>query len=442
VSQNLRSSLNRNACTLPPKALCHPVRPPHISPPAIVESLHPLYRVAFLVMGLILVSILIAFFGIDAQAQQPTDANLSLLKVDLRDPVVAGQDSQRYVLQVSNAGPDTATNVVLTDVLPPDVGFLLVLTTQGSCSESGGVVTCMLGSVLVDAPAFVEIEVTIPASVVGTIANSAIVSADQVDPDPADNTDAEETTVLSEADLSLVKDGTPGQVVPGELLTYTLTISNAGPSDAHNLVLTDSLPAEVAFVSATPPPSPGSDPPTWNLGTLPVGESRVLTLTVQVQSWVTRTFTNTAVVTTTSTDPDPADNEDSHQTTPLEPQASLSVLKVGDPAAVAPGELVTYTLVVSNAGPSDAQDVVVTDDLPAEVSLVDANPAPDASPDPLTWNLGTVAAGESKSITVVVRVYQQCDGHGDHLRSRSPGQPGRRDDGGAGAQGRPGGEQE
>jgi uncharacterized repeat protein (TIGR01451 family) len=120
------------------------------------------------------------------------------------------------------------------------------------------------------------------------------------------------------ADVSIVKDGRPGTVTPGSLeyLTYTLTVHNAGPFDAENVRVTDTLPAEVfspptgTLVLPNPPGTvyvPGTarlpGKVWWDLGTLAAGATEVLMVGVEVQDWVTQTFTNTVVVTTTTYDP-------------------------------------------------------------------------------------------------------------------------------------------
>ena len=138
----------------------------------------------------------------------------------------------------------------LTDTLPAGVTFDSATPTQGTCSESSGTVTCALGTIADGADAGVEI--TVRPSGPGTLTNQAAVTSDLADPDSADTTASAETTVRSVADLSLTKSDAPDPVLAGELLTYTLGVSNGGPRDATNTTLTDTLPAGVTFDSATP----------------------------------------------------------------------------------------------------------------------------------------------------------------------------------------------
>jgi uncharacterized repeat protein (TIGR01451 family) len=84
--------------------------------------------------------------------------------------------------------------------------------------------------------------------------------------------------------------------------------------------------------------------------------------------------------------------------------ADVTISKTDDVDPVAQGGRLVYTLVYTNNGPSPAENVVVSDTLPPEVVFVDAVPAEDSGPNPLVWNLGTLAVGQSGTITVAVTV--------------------------------------
>lgn len=119
-------------------------------------------------------------------------ADLAVTKQDSPDPVFVG-NSLTYTIPVTNNGPFPATGVTLIDTLPAGVTFVSSNSSQGSCTETGGVVTCILGNLANGASATVEIVVTPTAN--GTITNTASVSGNELDPNPANNTDTETTTV-------------------------------------------------------------------------------------------------------------------------------------------------------------------------------------------------------------------------------------------------------
>jgi uncharacterized repeat protein (TIGR01451 family) len=120
-----------------------------------------------------------------------SSADLSLTKSDSPDPVTVGQELT-YTITVSNAGPDAAQNVSVTDTLPAGVTFGSASASQGTCSGTA-TVTCSLGTIAASGSATVTIKVTPTAA--GTLSNTASVSSTTADPDSVDTSDTEETTV-------------------------------------------------------------------------------------------------------------------------------------------------------------------------------------------------------------------------------------------------------
>lgn len=119
--------------------------------------------------------------------------DLAVTQTDSPDPVNVASPLN-YQLLVSNNGPDPATGVTVVDTLPAGVTFQSASSTQGSCSESGGIVTCVLGPMAAGANATINVTVTAPV-ITGTITNSAIVSGNEPDPIAGNNASNEATTV-------------------------------------------------------------------------------------------------------------------------------------------------------------------------------------------------------------------------------------------------------
>ncbi|MGH2978552.1 MAG: DUF11 domain-containing protein, partial [Solirubrobacterales bacterium] len=240
-------------------------------------------------------------------------ADLTLTKSDSPDPVPAGE-LLTYALSAHNSGPQEATGVTLTDTLPAGVTFESATPTQGSCSETGGTVTCALGTLADEATAGVEIQVR--PSTPGPITNQADVTSDAHDPNTADNSTSADTTVDPAADLSLTKSDAPDPVLAGELVAYTLTAHNAGPQDATDVTLTDTLPGGVAFDSASPSQgscSEASGTVTCALGTL--ADEATATVEIRARPSAPGTVTNQAGVSSTIGDPNAANNSASADTT-------------------------------------------------------------------------------------------------------------------------------
>jgi uncharacterized repeat protein (TIGR01451 family) len=120
-------------------------------------------------------------------------ADLAITKADSTDPVKVRQPLT-YRLTVTNSGPSSATGVTVTDTLPSGVTFGSASASQGSCSGTS-TVTCALGTLGNGASATVTITVTPTAT--GTLTNTASVQGTEADPNTANNTDAESTTVTT-----------------------------------------------------------------------------------------------------------------------------------------------------------------------------------------------------------------------------------------------------
>ncbi len=138
--------------------------------------------------------------------QLPTlEADLSVTKTDDIDPTTLCDDVT-YTVTVINNGPDAAQNVVLTDNLPAGVTYGSATADQGSCSETGGVVTCNLGEIANGGSVNVAIVVT-PGSE-GNIINNASVTSDTLDPNSGNDIVSEETTVtICETCIDTDRDG-------------------------------------------------------------------------------------------------------------------------------------------------------------------------------------------------------------------------------------------
>jgi len=178
----------------------------------------------------------------------------------------------------------------------------------------------------------------------------------------------------------VVDDATPPE---GGTVNYTIGVDNAGPSTATAVQITDLLPAGVTYVSATP--SQGIyDPVTgnWFIGTLNPGSTVTLLLTVTVDIGTGgATITNTASVDFVSQGDSNLANDSASMDIVPEGGANLEILKtvttVNDPlgsvapAALAiPGATIEYAISVTNTGTSDANEVIVTDALDANLSFL------------------------------------------------------------------------
>jgi uncharacterized repeat protein (TIGR01451 family) len=294
---------------------------------------------------------------------------LSITKTDGTTTAVPGT-STTYTIVVSNAGPSVATGAALSDPLP--VGVTAATWTFVSTTGGGSVTGAMSGTgvlaTTIDLPVGATITfnftATIDPAATGTVVNTAAVTPPQGTPTSGTDTD----TLTPQADLSVTKDDGKSSAVPGTNDTYTLTVSNAGPSTVTTVNLTDSVPAALLNPVFGTPSSGSYDPATgiWSGLSLAAGQSITITLSGTVDPAATGALTNTAHVAPPPgvTDPNPANNNDSDTDT-LTPEADLAITNTDGVTSVVPGTSTTYTIVVGNNGPSDVTGASVADALPA-----------------------------------------------------------------------------
>jgi uncharacterized repeat protein (TIGR01451 family) len=278
---------------------------------------------------------------------------------------IGGEITDGWSLFVTTGTTDTVT---LTDALPTGVtgAYVPGVPDGWVCGVAATSVTCEGTYVPVDGVADFPIQVTAPITG-GVITNTAAVTSTVEDPFPDSNTVSITTTVLAISDLAIVKTSDPaGTVGQGAPLTYTLTISNAGPGAvAGPIVITDRLPMEISSVT---PVGAG-----WgcDLSALPVltctldtglgvgALSQVHLLTTSAPITPGLVLTNTAGVWASAPDPIPTNNT-SLVTITVGVQADVEIVKTG-PAQVQPGDWVTYTLSVTNHGAGTTSVITVTD---------------------------------------------------------------------------------
>ncbi|MGH9870003.1 MAG: M12 family metallo-peptidase [Candidatus Polarisedimenticolia bacterium] len=353
-------------------------------------------------------------------------ADLRITKTDDADPVIAGGATFHYNISVTNDGPSKAVNVVVSDQVPAGLQIVSVTSTGGVCNSGlAGVspTVCNFDTMNAGSSESMTITVKALAGTRGLVNNDCSVSSQTADPDNSDNLDTENTDVVGQADLALVKTRTSGQVVAGAEVDYQVQVTNLGPSTATNVTVVDVLGAWLTYVSSTPAcvENPAGTL-TCGLGTLQPGEAKVLFLKVKVNPATPdgTLVVNTASVSGSEADPNPANNTDDTSDN-VTTRADLWIDKIqNDPSGNPSGTLI-YTLTVYNkpgcelddqltcwnqsGGPSDAQNVVVTDPLPwtaskLVVQTVSVGCTYNAGTHTVTCNAGTVAFGQTATFEI------------------------------------------
>jgi uncharacterized repeat protein (TIGR01451 family) len=346
----------------------------------------------------------------DSVTVTPPSANLILSKNASNTSPNVG-DVVTFTLQVANLGPNTATNVAVEDYLPNGYGNIAAISNGGMLSGS----TITWSGLTIPFPGVLSLtfqaEVLAPLPGVSYLNVAQITASDQFDPTstpgnlmnntPAEDDEASRNLTPRQADLSLAKSVSPASGNVGDVVTFTLTLSNAGPNVATGVAVQDYVPAgfsNITAISGSGSESMGTI--TWSGLTVPVGMNTItlaFQATVDAPTGDPDEYRNTAQVTAGDVyDPDsqpnnmvnntPAQDDEAEATFTLL-KADLSMQKlISDPAPNV-GDVVTFTINLSNAaGSVTATGVAVEDYLPAGFTYVPMSASNGGS-----FSMGTVS---------------------------------------------------
>ncbi|MBI1765808.1 MAG: DUF11 domain-containing protein, partial [Acidobacteria bacterium] len=380
---------------------------------------------------------------------------------------VTGTGEILYTINFRNNGQGDARNVHIRDVVP--AGTLLIPNfAVPNITTTGTPVTCSVGIIANIPSATYQIDcvptaangvlaagqsgtivfrVRVPENIpdAAVIKNTATINSEgdaggtaTPDPNGGNNTSNEtQNIVRTSADLAITKAG-PASVIAGNNITYTLTVTNNGPSNAKSVVVTDALPAGVTFVSAASSSgnaactnanntvtckianliAPAVNPPAL---IPPQTGSNIETITIvgKVGANVANSavLANSATVASATSDPVAANNTSNTVNTTVATDSAVTIVKTDNPDPVVAGTNLAYTITVNNNGPSDAQAVSVVDTLPPTTQVqflsavgtgvFSAANSCSAAGNVVTCNAipgGVLPAGASANITIVVKV--------------------------------------
>ncbi len=255
----------------------------------------------------------LAIDDVTVTACQPLGADLSITKTDGLATATPGT-STTYTITASNAGPQGVTGATVADTFPA------VLTCNWTCVGAGGGTCTAAGagnindSVNLPNGGSVTYTATcnIAASAFGTLSNTATVSSATSDPNPGNNSATDTDTLTPSADLSITKADDVDPIGVHRDLTWSITVTNNGPSDSGSSTVTDVLPAGVSFVSASVNCGEAGGTVTCNIPNLAPAGAQLQTIVVRTTQ--TGNLNNTASVAGSVTDPTPGNNSDSEAT--------------------------------------------------------------------------------------------------------------------------------
>ncbi|MFL2863292.1 MAG: DUF11 domain-containing protein [Pirellulales bacterium] len=361
------------------------------------------------------------------------EADLLVTKtVDDQTPNV--NDLITFTVEVTNNGPDSANNVEITDYFPVSgLTFVSAAATQGAYDDSTGIWD--IGSIDNRTPANTQtltIEARVEAPAKDTVPSpqtniAEVTKVDEHDPYPLNNI-SEVTETPKYADLLVEKRSSNSQPNVGDKFLYTVTLSNLGLDTATNVEITEFFPNNISVLSVTPTNTntqsrwnlnQAGDGGVWSVPSIAPGMSEALV--IQAQATSASVAYNTVLITHSDVW-DPWEPNNTAQT-PTDPQqADLVVTKTVDTPRPEVNANVTFTIIVENLGPTAAQNVEVSDLLPAGLEFVSASSVFNFDPTTQTgtWDVGTLdpfspdplAPPNTKTLTITAKVLEPTAGFG------------------------------
>ena len=356
-----------------------------------------------------------------------SDAAVSITKLvsSGQQQIVPGEELD-YTITYSNTGQTTLTGITVTDTLPANT--TAKTSSPAASSPSAGVLVWSLGDLAPGQSETLLVKLdTAVVSVGDNLKNSVTIQTNEAQPQSA----SVETLVRDTSKLSLVKTADKSTTHPGETVTFTLSYENTGAGTALNTVLTDTLPPELDFVSASDGevPDPLTGVITWSLGDIAVGSaSGTKTVTAKVAAG---NYVPSVKVINSANLSSLASSASATAEVLITEQPAFTITKVvvgGSTPTLnhaAPGDTVHYTLEVSKTGGA-ATDVLIADILPGQVSYEDGsatfpidNTLSDLSSGLLVWNVGSVAEGNQSLSLAFNAVLDRVIANGTTLENAS-----------------------
>ena len=274
-------------------------------------------------------------------------------------------DNVEYVIEIVNNGPGIATDIIATDNLPEGLKFINANVPGGwTLSISNNKIT-INGEKLANGEKVLITIIAKAAKSNATLINNIKVNGTGFDSNISNNNDSETVKVTPLVDLAITKVVDNANPLYDSIITYTITVVNNGPDASTNVIVKDIWPEDgLKFITSTGTYNPITG--IWNIGEL--GAGKIATLTITAETTAVGKFENKVSVNGTGYDSNISNNNASVNIT-VPDCVILNITKVATGGIVSEepnkeviaGEKITYTVIVSNYGPSVATNVYLTD---------------------------------------------------------------------------------
>ncbi len=331
----------------------------------------------------------------------PSSPDVGLSLSTLTPTITAGQNAS-YTLTVTAGGTGPSTGVVLTDPLPPGLDWQVSGPGAGACSIAGGVLTCDFGDLPEGATQTVTLTAATSAAHCGNISNSASVTAD-VDANPGNNADGPLVIVVQCPDVSVQNTALTPTVTLGSPASFAVTVTGNGPGASTGVVLTEALPAGLAWTVGGPHQdacSISGGTLTCQFGTVGEGDTRSITLSAPTTTVACGTLATTATV-SADVDRIRSNNQSAANLTVQCPDVRVNLTT--STSTVTVGDTASYRIQTIANGTGSSTNVVLTDTLPGDLEWTVSGPgAADCAitDGVLTCNFGTLPKGTTRTVTV------------------------------------------
>lgn len=316
-------------------------------------------------------------------------ADVSIVKL-VSNPTPNYKDLVTWTLIISNKGPDKANNIVVDEVLPEGLIFINYTATKGIYVDDTWIMCCLENG------EEVRLDILTRVNKTGAITNIASIHADEYDYDLTNNEDNATINVPLAVDMEVIIQNNNSSPYFGESVNWIITIRNNGPDDATEVILNEILPEELILQDHSLLKGSFSDGK-WSAGSLKVGESQVLNVTT-VSNALGKLINNVNVE-SKEYDWNKLNNLDD-SAIDVKPVTDLSVIKFADNPNPKYGEIVRWTVKVTNDGPNDAHNVLVYETLPEGLTFIQSN----GNYRNGIWNVGNLNNGESKELVISCKV--------------------------------------
>jgi uncharacterized repeat protein (TIGR01451 family) len=360
-------------------------------------------------------------FPIDVLVQPSTDFSAMLSAAP--DPVTAGSNVT-WTMTATNNGPSTASDATVDLPLPAETTFVSLSVPVGwSCTTpsvgSNGTVSCSLtGSNPSAAATFTVVSHVLSSTPAGTPIGMTATVSSVFDPVPANDFASASAQSAVTFDLNITKTRDPGLVVPGGSLQYTIVVTNSGPSDAPAVTMTDVLPAPLRFTSlstvagwsCSTPTAGTNGTVTCSISSMPASTAAtwILNVTIDPAASNGTPVNNTATVSSTTPESNTLNNSSTAAAAAVGTPPNVTASKsIAGGAQHPEGSLVTYTIVLSNAGGltqpdnpgNELADVLPSSLTLAGVTATSGTAVANIGSNTVTWN-GSIAGGGTVSISI------------------------------------------